>query len=47
MKRTTFDLDDELYRRVKIYCAENGVKFADVMRKLLAELVDKAEKKKK
>ncbi len=47
MKRTTIDLDEELYRRVKIYCAENGTTIADVVRKLLEGILEKAEKRKR
>ena len=46
MKRITIDLDDELYRKVKIRCAEDGVTLADVIRKLLADSLEKNPKKK-
>jgi hypothetical protein len=47
MKRVTLDLDDDLYKKVKIHCAVNGVTFADLVRGLLSETVEKVEKKKK
>jgi plasmid stability protein len=46
MKRITIDLDDELYRKVKIRCAEDGVTLADVIRKLLVGSLEKNPKKK-
>ena len=47
MKRVTIDLEDELYRRVKVHCAEKDLKLTELMRKLLSEAVDKSDKKKK
>jgi plasmid stability protein len=46
MKRITVDLDDDLYKRVKIRCAEEGLKMTDLVRRLLTESLNKAEKKK-
>jgi len=46
MKRITIDLEDELYRKVKIRCAEDGVTLADVIRKLLADSLERNPKKK-
>jgi hypothetical protein len=46
MKRFTVDLDDELYRRVKIYCVEHDLRMVELIRKQLAELLEKADKKK-
>jgi hypothetical protein len=47
MKRVTVDLEDELYRKVKVHCAENDLKLTELMRKLLSEAVGKSDKKKK
>jgi hypothetical protein len=46
MKRITVDLEDELYKRVKIRCAEDGLKITDLVRRLLVESLEKGEKKK-
>jgi macrodomain Ter protein organizer (MatP/YcbG family) len=46
MKRTTIDLDEELYRRLRIYCAERNLTMAEVIRKQLEEVLGKAGKKK-
>jgi hypothetical protein len=35
MKRLTIDVPEELHRRIKIGCAQRGVKMADVIRELL------------
>ena len=43
--RTTIDLDDELYRRLRIYCAERNLTMADVIRRQLEKLLAKDEKK--
>jgi len=46
MKRFTIDLDDELYKRLKIYCAEHDLSMVEVIRKQIGELLERAEKKK-
>ncbi len=37
MKRFTFDVPETLHRRIKVWCAEQGVDMADEMRRLLLE----------
>ena len=37
MKRFTFDVPENLHRRIKTRCAEKGVDMADEMRRLLEE----------
>lgn len=37
MKRFTFDVSENLHRRVKMRCAEKGVDIAEEMRRLLEE----------
>ena len=36
MRRLTLDLPEDLHRRIKVACAERGVKMADALRALLA-----------
>jgi metal-responsive CopG/Arc/MetJ family transcriptional regulator len=47
MKRFTVDLLEELHRQLKIYCAENGLKMADVIRKLVEDFLKEQKKLKK
>lgn len=35
MKRLTFDVPESLHRRIKVACAQKGVKMADDLRELL------------
>jgi plasmid stability protein len=46
MRRITVDLEDELYRRLKIYCAEHDIEIAALVRQLLADTFQKASGKK-
>jgi hypothetical protein len=46
MDKENLPLDDELYRRVKIYCAEHDLRMVELIRKQVAELLEKADKKK-
>jgi hypothetical protein len=46
MRRITVDLDEDLYRRLKIYCAENDVDIAALIRELLQQRFEVAAKKK-
>ena len=45
MRRITVDLDEDLYRRLKIYCAENDIDIAALVRELLAERFRRIGKK--
>jgi plasmid stability protein len=45
--RISVDLSNDLYRKLKIHCAMEGLTVADVVRKLLEERLAKAEKKPK
>jgi hypothetical protein len=47
MKRITVDLQEEMYRELKIYCATQDIRMADVIRKLLEEHLTRAGKKTK
>lgn len=47
MKRFTVDLPDEFHRQLKIYCAENGLKMADILRKLVEDFLKEQKKLKK
>ena len=46
MQRLAVDLSDELHRRLKAHCAIQGLKVANVVRKMVEDYLDKAEKKK-
>jgi len=46
MKRITIDLADEIYRELKMHCADKDVRMADVIRRLLEEYLRPAKKKK-
>jgi predicted DNA binding CopG/RHH family protein len=43
--RISVDLSEDLYRKLKIHCAMEGLTIADVVRKLLEKHFVKAEKK--
>ena len=45
--RLSIDLDDELYRRLKVHCALEKQRAVNVVRKLLQEYLAKVEKKQK
>ena len=47
MRRITVDLDDALYRKLKIHCAMEDFKITELLRQLLTEHLEKAERKKK
>jgi len=47
MQRFTIDLPEELHHRLKIHCAEQKINMADVIRKLVADHLEKAERKRK
>jgi len=38
MKRLTFDVPESLHRRIKVTCAQKGVKMADDLRALLERM---------
>ncbi len=42
--RTTLDLDLELHRELKMYCAMEGIKMADVLRRIIAEFLERKRK---
>lgn len=41
----TFKLNDELHKKIKIYCAENEIKIGDWIEKILQIEITKVEKK--
>lgn len=43
----TFKLNDELHKKIKIHCAENGIKIGEWIEQILQEKIDKLEKKNK
>jgi predicted HicB family RNase H-like nuclease len=43
LKRLTVDIDPELHTQFKIACAKRGVTLADELRRLIEELVKKAD----
>jgi predicted DNA-binding ribbon-helix-helix protein len=45
MRRITVDLEEDLYRQLKVYCAENDTEIAALIRELLAERFKQAGKK--
>jgi ParG len=45
MKRYTLDLDEELHKRLKVHCVLQDLDMSAVIRKLIAEYLEKAEKK--
>jgi hypothetical protein len=46
MRRITVDLEEDLYRQLKVYCAENDIEIAALVRQLLTQKLDKAGKRK-
>ena len=46
-KRITVDLEGETYRELRIHCAEEQIRMADVVRKLLQEYLAKVKKPKR
>jgi predicted DNA-binding protein len=47
MKRVTIDLDENLYRRLKVHCAMTDQRIAEVLRKLIEQYLEKIEGKSK
>jgi predicted DNA-binding protein len=45
MKRITLDLSDEIHRRLKIQCVNEGTNMAELLRKLVEDYLQKAERK--
>jgi hypothetical protein len=45
MKRYTLDLTEELHKKLKVHCAIEGLEMSEVIRKLIADYLEKAEKK--
>jgi len=45
MKNLNVLVDDELHRRLKVACAQQGKEISAVVRQLIEEYVEKAEKK--
>jgi predicted DNA-binding protein len=45
-QRLAVDLPEETHRRLKAHCAMQGVKVADVVRKLVEEYLQKVERQK-
>ncbi len=45
MKNLNVHLSDELHKRLKLTCVQEGKDMAEVVRKLIEEYVEKAEKK--
>jgi hypothetical protein len=45
--RITVDLEEDLHRQLKIYCAENAVDIASLIRSMLAERFRQVNKKPK
>ena len=43
--RMSIDLEDGLYKRLKVHCAMEKLTLADVVRKLVEEYLEKVEKK--
>ena len=41
--RFTIDIDTELHRRFKSYCAAKGLKMADIIRELVEKTLDHGE----
>ncbi len=44
MKRFTVDLPEDYHRQLKIFCAENDLKMADVIRKLVEDFLREQKK---
>jgi hypothetical protein len=47
MKRLIVSLPEETHKRLKHYCVDHETQMADVIRRLVQEFLDKAEKKTK
>jgi predicted DNA-binding protein len=47
MKNLNVHLSDEFHKRFKITCVQEGKDMAEVVRKLIADYVEKVEKKPK
>jgi predicted DNA-binding protein len=45
MKHVQVALSGELHKRLKIVCAYEGTEISEIMRKLIEDYVEKAEKK--
>jgi len=45
MKRYTLDLTEELHKKLRVHCAIEGVDMSEVIRKLIADYLEKVEKK--
>jgi hypothetical protein len=45
MKRITVDFEDELHLKLKIQCAKESTPITDLIRRLVLEYLEKAEKK--
>jgi len=45
MKKIIFDIDLEIAKRVKIYCAENEISIKDLVTRLIIEFLSKVENK--
>jgi hypothetical protein len=45
MKRITVDFEDELHLKLKIQCAKESTPITDLIRRLVMEYLEKAEKK--
>jgi len=46
MKRLTVDLPEEIHKRFKLYCVDQNRDMSEVIRKLVEDLLQKADKKK-
>jgi len=47
MRRLTIDLPEELHMRLKVQCAMQGKDMSEVVRKLIADYLQKVERKTK
>jgi hypothetical protein len=47
MKRITVDFKDDFHLKLKIQCAKEGIPITDLLRRLSAEYLERAEKKRK
>jgi hypothetical protein len=47
MKRFTVDLREDVHKRLKIHCAEIETDMTDLVRRLIVEYLEKAERKPK
>jgi predicted DNA-binding ribbon-helix-helix protein len=46
MKRITVDLEEDFYKKLKHYCTDNDVQITVLIRKLLAEELERDGRKK-